>query len=508
MTQTGSVISLHNLCSNLIELARLPEIMITDLALDSRKVKPGSLFFAYPGSETDGRLYINHALQQGAVTILYEDDESFKLTLAKDYQSIPCIAVKNLLALIGPMAARFYNNPSQKMRIFGVTGTSGKSSCSLFLAAALHDEQQPAGILGTIGNGVYGAIQESSHTTLDAISLQKTLANLQNQRVQNIAMEVSSHALCQGRVNGLQFDTAIFTNLSHEHLDYHGNFTNYAAAKRRLFNFPKLQAAVINADDPYGQQWLQELAGKLPVYAYTLDSKLGKASLFPTVYAQQFHLSIQGIVANINTPWGSGILHAKQLGRFNLSNLLAVLTALVARGMPLAQVLTKLADLPQVPGRMEAFGGGELPTVIVDYAHKPEALKQVLMTLRDCCTGKLWCVLGCGGNRDKTKRPIMGQLAEQHADYLIVTDDNPRREDPKQIVADILQEMIAPHSAIVEHDRERAIAHAINCAQPQDIILVAGKGHESYQIVGEQKILFSDVLTVQRLLAGKQKLGE
>ncbi len=508
MTQTQVKISLANLCSDLIQLAQLPEVMITDLALDSRKVKPGSLFFAYPGHETDGRLYIGHALQQGAVAILYEDDESFTLAIPSDYQAIPCIAVKGLSALIGPMAARFYNYPSQKMRVFGITGTSGKSSCSLFLAAALHDEQQKAGVLGTIGNGIYGAMQESSHTTLDAISLQKTLASLQNQGVQNIAMEVSSHALCQGRVNGLQFDTAIFTNLSHEHLDYHGNFTHYAAAKRRLFNFPDLQAAVINADDPYGQQWLQELNGKLPVYAYTLDSKLGKTSPVPTVYVQQMQLSTHGIAANVITPWGAGILHAKQLGRFNLSNLLAVLTALLARGMPLEQALAKLADLPQVPGRMESFGGEALPTVIVDYAHKPEALKQVLLTLRDCGTGKLWCVFGCGGNRDRTKRPIMGQLAEQYADYLIVTDDNPRREDPKQIVAEILQEMQAPHAVIVEHDRERAIAHAINCARPQDIILVAGKGHETYQIIGEQKILFSDALTVQRLLAEKQKLEE
>lgn len=216
-------------------------------------------------------------------------------------------------------------------------------------------------------------------------------------------------------------------------------------------------------------------------------------------------LSTQGIAANIITPWGAGILHARQLGRFNLSNLLAVLTALVARGMPLEQALAKLADLPQVPGRMEAFGGGTLPTVIVDYAHKPEALKQVLMTLRGCCNGKLWCVFGCGGNRDRAKRSIMGQLAEQYADYLIVTDDNPRREDPKQIVAEILQQMNSPHAVIVEHDRARAIAHAISCARPQDIILVAGKGHEAYQIIGEQRILFSDALTVQRLLAERQK---
>jgi UDP-N-acetylmuramoyl-L-alanyl-D-glutamate--2,6-diaminopimelate ligase len=508
MTTMKRAISLSNLCGHLIPQATSHEILISALALDSRKVKPGSLFFAYPGTETDGRLYIDNALQQGAVAILYEDNEAFQLSISSEYKQIPCIPVQNLANLVGLVAARFYDNPGQKMRIFGITGTSGKSSCSLFLAAALHDVQRPAGVLGTIGNGIYGAMQESSHTTLDAITLQQTLAKLRQQGVKNIAMEVSSHALHQGRVNGLQFDTAIFTNLSHEHLDYHGDFINYAAAKRRLFNFPNLQTAVINADDPYGLHWLQELTGKLPVYGYSLDSDLAKASSFPCVYAQQIRLSSQGITANINTPWGVGILHAKQLGCFNLSNLLAVLTALLARGMPLEQALAKLANLPQVPGRMESFGGGVLPTVIVDYAHKPEALKQVLITLRSICMGKLWCVFGCGGNRDKAKRPIMGRLAEQLADYVIVTDDNPRHEEAKQIIAEILQGMETPHVAVIEHDRARAIAHAISCAEPQDIVLVAGKGHEGYQLIGGEKILFSDALTVQRLLAQKQKSGE
>lgn len=508
MTNTTLCSSLAALCQGLVAATILPEVSIANLALDSRRVNSGSLFFAYPGTKTDGRLFIDQALRQGAAAVLYEKKGSFEYAIPNEYQHVPVVPVKNLQSIIGYIAARFYNHPSQNMRVFGVTGTSGKSSCSLFLAAALHDTHQPAGVLGTIGNGVFGAIQESSHTTLDPVELQKTLAELQARQVRNVAMEVSSHALCQGRVNGMQFDTAIFTNLSHEHLDYHQNFTNYAAAKRRLFNFPNLQAAVINADDPYGQHWLQELQDRLPVYAYSLDSKTAKTSTYPITYAQHIQLSTQGISAQIKTPWGSGILRAKQLGRFNLSNLLAVLTALVARGMPLEQALARLANLPQVPGRMEVFGGGKLPVVIVDYAHKPEALKQVLITLRDCCKGKVWCVFGCGGDRDKTKRPVMGQIAEQYADYLIVTDDNPRNESSKQIVADILQGMTAPEVAIVEHDRERAIAHAISCAHQNDIVLVAGKGHENYQLIGEQKIMFSDALTVQRLLIQKQDAGE
>jgi len=498
--------SLTQLCHELIELPSLPEVVITHLALDSREVRTGSLFFAYPGNKTDGRLYIDKAIAAGAAAVLYEAQPGFELT--PKLSQTPVIGVQNLQAILGHIAARFYNNPSQKMQVFGVTGTSGKTSCSLFLAAALHTNAQPAGLLGTIGNGIYGAIEESSHTTLEAISLQAKLAEFYAQGIKNVAMEVSSHALQQGRVQGMQFASAIFTNLSHEHLDYHGSFTNYAAAKRRLFNFPHLGAAIINADDPYGQHWLDELFPRVPVYGYSLESKTARTKPYPMVYAHQIHLSNEGIIANIETPWGAGILQAKQLGRFNLSNILAVLTALCANGMPLSEVLAKLAHLPQVPGRMEAFGGGTLPKVIVDYAHKPEALKQVLIALKSFCKGKLWCVFGCGGERDNAKRPLMGEIAEKYADQLIVTNDNPRYEDPKQIVAQILQGLTLPDAAIVEHDRERAIAHAIRCASPQDMVLVAGKGHENYQLIGEQKILFSDALTVQRLLAEKQILGE
>lgn len=502
-------IELAKLCAGIIDFPQPQStLVIEQLSLDSRQVKPGSLFFAYPGTHTDGRQYIDKALQQGAAAICYETADQFKPEIALEYQQVPLIPVPHLQQIIGYIAERFYAQPTQKMQVFGITGTNGKSSCSLFLAAALHNAQQPVAMLGTIGNGIFGALQESTHTTLDAIALQQTMAEFYRQGVTHVAMEVSSHALCQGRVNGVQFNTAIFTNLTHDHLDYHGDFTHYAAAKRKLFCFPSLKAAIINADDPYGLHWLQELNGKLPVCGYSLNPKVAKAANWPMVYAQHISLSMQGITAEIQTPWGAGILQAKQIGRFNLSNLLAVLATLGAHGMPLAEILTKLSQLPQVPGRMETYGGGKLPTVVVDYAHTPDALKQVLLTLRECCQGQLWCIVGCGGNRDKTKRPIMGQYAEQHADHVILTDDNPRQEAPKQIVADMLQGMRSPQIAIIEHHRERAIAHAINCANAKDVILVAGKGHENYQIIGEQKLLFSDALTVQRLLAEKRGIDE
>jgi UDP-N-acetylmuramoyl-L-alanyl-D-glutamate--2,6-diaminopimelate ligase len=497
--------SLQALCQDLLLLEPGYEAFISHLAIDSRQVKPGSLFFAIRGSHSDGKRFISNAIQQGAAAILYESEEHY-LPELDNSPPIPILPIKHLRACIGPLAARFYGEPSRHMQVYGVTGTSGKSSCSLFLASALHAEDDPAAMLGTLGNGILGSLQESHLTTLDAVSLQQTLADLRVQGVQRVAMEVSSHALDQGRVNGMQFNTAIFTNLSHEHLDYHGDFTHYAATKRRLFNFPDLQCAVINADDPYGLHWLQELKAKLPVYGYTLASETAKASSVPMIVAQHIVLAQDGITAQVKTPWGDGILQASQVGRFNLSNLLAVLAALGANGMPLKQILARLAHLPQVPGRMEAFGGGALPVVLVDYAHKPEALNQVLLTIREYCKGKIWCVFGCGGNRDKLKRPIMGQLAEANADYVIVTDDNPRLEDPKQIIADILQGMRAPQAVIVEHDRERAIAHAVSCAAAQDIVLVAGKGHENYQLIGTQKRLFSDALTVQRLLA--ERAGE
>lgn len=493
-------VSLKLLIDGIITFSVQQDIPIKSLVLDSRQATPGSLFFAYPGASFDGRHYIKQAIAQGASAIIYEATDGFMPPLA--HESSTCfIPAEHVQAIIGLIAARFYGEPSQHMRVIGVTGTNGKTSSCLFLAAALHEAQQPVGLLGTVGNGLYGDLKASTHTTLDAITLQQTLAEFYEQGVKHVVMEVSSHALCQGRVNGVCFDTAIFTNLSHDHLDYHGDFANYAAAKRRLFNFPKLRTAIINGDDMYGQHWLQELSDKVATYAYSLNAALHNVLQTPLIVARTVQLSTHGMTAQVESPWGNGILQARQLGRFNLSNLLAVFSALGAGGMPIDRILAKLANLPSVPGRMETYGGQLLPTVIVDYAHTPDALKQVLITLRELCGGKLWCIFGCGGDRDKSKRPLMGEIVERYADTVIVTDDNPRFEDPKAIVKDILQGLQQPQAAIIEHDRARAIAHAINCAQPADIILVAGKGHESYQIVGEQKLLFSDALTAKRLLA-------
>lgn len=475
--------------------------VVTGLTNDSRQVKSGDLFFAYPGQQVDGRDFIGQALQQGASAILAEQ-QNYILPLFAEYAHVPIIRVANLASQVGTIAAHFHGHPSRQMSVIGITGTNGKTSCSYFIAQALELLGKKCGIIGTLGNGLYGHLHPTNLTTPDAIKVQQHMAEFVQQGAQYTAMEVTSHSLEQGRVTGVEFAAAVFTNLTRDHLDYHSDMAHYAAAKRKLFAHPKLRYAILNADDAYAKQWLTELSGQLAVWAYALQPvQESELKAIPAVYVYHAELNSHGIKATIHTPWGEALLHNPYLlGRFNLSNLLAVLTVLGVLGIPLPTILNLLAQLRGVPGRMQSFGGGQQPLVVVDFAHTPDALEQVLQVLRECTDKKIWCVFGCGGDRDKGKRPLMGKIAERYADYVVITDDNPRQEDPRQIVADIRQGLAHPEQAVIEHDRRRAIRHAVSCAQSGDIVLIAGKGHETYQLSQGQKTPFNDAVEVQLLL--------
>jgi UDP-N-acetylmuramoyl-L-alanyl-D-glutamate--2,6-diaminopimelate ligase len=506
MTTQSPKKQLNELLVTICQVEPTWDRIITGLTIDSREVKPGDLYFAYPGKQADGRNYINAAIERGAAAIVAEADGAMpkmELRNGQGNRTVPIFAIPNVASQVGVIAAYFYDYPSKQMSVIGVTGTNGKTSCCQFIAASLQMANKACGVMGSLGRGLYGALQQTDLlNTPDAVTAQRVLAELRDSKAKYITMEVSSHGLVQERVNGIEIDIGVFTNLNRDHLDYHANMEEYAQAKRKLFAHPGLRYAVLNVDDPYGRQWSQELEGQLPVYTYSLSSN----KIHRDLHMHVLHsvCNDEGITASIHTPWGDGVLHNPYLiGSFNLSNLLAVLNVLNILGIPLQNALAYLAELRGVPGRMESFGGGNLPLVVVDYAHKPDALEQVLNTLRQQCKGKLWCVFGCGGNRDRGKRPMMGKIAERYADRVIITDDNPRDEDRRDIIAEILTGLTRPQQAIVEHDRRRAIAHAIECAQAGDIVLVAGKGHENYQIIGKEKLPLSDGVEVQLCLSKK-----
>lgn len=495
---------LNKLLQGIVPIASDDDRVIMGLTQDSRTVKEGYLFFARHGTQAEGKNYIHAAIQNGAVAILSEVETGTTPSVnhyKNDEKSVPIYSIPDLDKNLGLIAARFFDEPAKAVKMIGITGTNGKTSCSHFIAACLNKAGYKSGVIGTLGHGVPGHLQNANNTTPNQIELQQLLATMVAENVKYIAMEVSSHGLVQNRVSGIPFEIGIFTNITRDHLDYHGSMENYAAAKRLLFLQPGLHYAVINADDAYGQRLIDEFQQRMPVYAYsTTDHVLNPA--IQQIRAHQVKLDISGIAATIHTPWGDGVLHSRLLGRFNLSNLLAVLTTLCILGIHLEAAIDYISQLNGIPGRMELFGGGEQPLVVVDYAHTPDALMQSLTALKEYAIGDIWCVFGCGGDRDRGKRPQMGAIVEQYADHMVVTDDNPRHEDRKAIVADILAGMQRPKLAVIEHDRQRAIAHAISCAHQGDIVLVAGKGHESYQQIGAEMHPFNDALTVQMILAG------
>ena len=473
---------------------------ITTVCVDSRAAAPGALFLAVAGLTTHGLAFADAAVAAGAVALCWEPAAG--VAAPELSAGVAVFAVPGLTQQVGRIAARAAGDPSAALRVLGVTGTNGKTSISQIYAQALSDAGERCGVLGTLGYGLYGALTAGEHTTPDAVRVQQMLAGFRAAGAGHAALEVSSHALDQGRVAGVRFHTAVFTNLTRDHLDYHGDLEAYAAAKRKLFRWPGLKLAVVNADDPVGRTILAELPGSVRAVAYGLDAnEVGSARAQVRVLGRRLALDATGLRVEVESDFGSGELSARLLGRFNASNLLAVLAALAASGTPFARALALLAGARTVPGRMECFGGHGGPLVVVDYAHTPDALGQVLLAARPHSTGRLVCVFGCGGDRDQGKRPQMGAVAAAHADLVVLTDDNPRTEDPDRIVAEILAGVgPAQRSKLqVERDRAQAIAQAISAARAGDVVLVAGKGHEDYQIVGRSKRPYSDRATVARL---------
>ena len=474
------------------------QLVVSGLGADSRRVKPGDVFIAQRGLHQDARDFIVDVVAQGAVAVLAEQGQ--KWTSDSIVNGVPVLVVADLPARLGEIAARFYGDPSRDMTVLAVTGTNGKTSVAHLLAGSLTALGKKAAVLGTVGNGLYGQLQKSSHTTLDAIHLQKMFAEFRAQGVQYVAMEASSHGLAQGRLRGTHIHTALFTNLSRDHLDYHGTMTAYAAAKSRLFAWPGLRAVVLNADD--AQFALQKLVLAPGV---TCLSYSQRGLIQAEIQAERVSPSLRGLQLDVRTPVGSARLQSPLLGRFNVSNLLAVLGGLLSVGIALPQAMKALAQVPAVPGRMECFGGDGLPVVVVDYAHTPDALEKALLSLREHTEGQLCCVFGCGGDRDKGKRPQMAVVAEHLADRVIVTSDNPRGEVPEDIIADIRAGFTAQAKIGVEADRRNASRLAVLQAAPSDIVLVAGKGHEEYQEIMNVRQLFSDVAEVKAALAARRQ---
>lgn len=457
---------------------------------DSRLLKPGDVFLAFPGDVHDGRNYIPQALAAGAAAVVWEPADF----AWHDAWAIPHLALPHLRQQAAALAAAWYGLPSEDLWMTGVTGTNGKTSVTHWLAQAFGHLGRPTALVGTLGNGFPGALDAASHTTPDAVTLQALLARFRDAGAAGVAMEVSSHGLDQGRVQGVAYDVAVFTNLSRDHLDYHGDMDAYAAAKARLFHWPGLKTAVINADDPWGARLLPQVR-QARIISYGLQA----GDLRACMQADRLGLKLE-----IISPWGRGRLHSPLLGSFNAYNLLATLGALLAADIPMADALAALARVKATAGRTQTVEGfPQAPTVIIDYAHSPDALEKVLAALKPLTTGRLICVFGSGGGRDTGKRPLMGAAVAAGADVAVVTSDNPRNEDPAHIVADILQGMPATDQDRIRVilDRRKAIHDTILAASAEDIVLLAGKGHEDYQEVQGVRRPFSDLLEARAALA-------
>jgi UDP-N-acetylmuramoyl-L-alanyl-D-glutamate--2,6-diaminopimelate ligase len=466
-------------------------IPVAELVNDSRKAMPGKVFVAYPGETRDGRDFIAQAVAQRVDGVLWEADH---------YQWDPALAIPNagvpgLKTRIGEIAAQVYGEPSRALHMVGITGTNGKTSVAHWVAQTFSQLGRKTAVIGTVGNGFPGALTPALNTTPDAIELQQRLANYRQQGAAACAMEVSSHGLAQGRINGTQFNVAVLTNLSRDHLDYHGDMDSYADAKARLFSWPGLEWVVVNVDDAFGKRLEAETRpARVAGYGFQRGAVVG----------EKLRLSQAGLHLAVHTDWGNAEVDAPLLGRFNAANLLAVLTTLLVSGVQLDAACQALAHITPPPGRMQTLGGDAHPLVVVDYAHTPDALEKVLATLREIVSGgRLICVFGCGGNRDRGKRPLMGQAVAEGADEVWITSDNPRSEDPRHIIDDILAGTSGAKVGTqvhVEPDRARAIFEAIGGAHHGDVVLIAGKGHEDSQEVAGERLPFSDVAVARKAL--------
>ncbi len=489
------------LAGMLADPSLLDDIEIAGLSLDSRKIQSGFLFLSLAAKETQRLAYLEQAIQAGVAVVLYEQAQDLTSdeisALAKN--NIAAYAVRDLADKACEIAARFYGHPSLALTVIAVTGTNGKTSVSQFIAQSIESLGLACGVVGTLGVGRVHALNSTGMTTPDPITLQGVLADFCQQNIKYAVIEASSHALAQGRLNSITIDVAVLTNLTRDHLDYHKTMDHYAAAKALLFNFASVKTAVINSADEFGQTIIASLSANDNIDVLTYNSQGSNASF----YAEKSQTTQHGLQFELISDSGSASINSSLLGYFNIDNLLATIASLHAVNIPFSDIINGIKQCQAVDGRMESHGQQQQAQLVVDFAHTPDALTQALKSLRAHLptNGQLWCVFGCGGDRDVGKRPEMGRNAEHYADRVVVTDDNPRSESPEAIVNNILAGISAPEKVYIEHDRKKAIAYAVSHAAADDIVLIAGKGHEQYQEISGVQQPFSDADVVIEMLA-------
>ncbi|MEE9397118.1 MAG: UDP-N-acetylmuramoyl-L-alanyl-D-glutamate--2,6-diaminopimelate ligase [Methylococcales bacterium] len=501
--QVDAGITMIELLAGLTNIDAMPDVGVTGLSLDSQEVKPGYLFVALAGIKTHGMNFVAEAIRKGTVAVIYDPGKGGEqLTSPFRYSShIPFLAVEKLDQKVGFIADRYFGHPSAYMDVIGITGTNGKTSCSFFIAQALKAEKRCT-VSGTLGWGPVESLEATSHTTPDAITGHSRLAEMYRHGSEVVAMEVSSHGQSQGRVNGVRFRGALFTNFSRDHLDYHGSETAYLAAKLRFLQVPGLKFAAVNLDDSSAGKILSVVPANVRVLGFSRKQVQAHVEM---VVASKVRQDSKGIAFEVEHGGEVADVSAPVYGDFNVENLLATVTVLLGMEFSLIKAAALVGNVRPVPGRMERFDQGlHRPSVIVDYAHTPHALESVLTALRQHCRGKLWAVFGCGGDRDQGKRPEMGRIAKRLADRIVLTDDNPRSEDGDAIVNEIL---VGCRGASVEiiRDRKKAIWQAIGGAKSEDIVLIAGKGHEAIQQIGVNKFPFSDRKEVREALLSQSE---
>jgi UDP-N-acetylmuramyl-tripeptide synthetase len=494
MQSTTSPLSPAQVLRQLAELGVQP----TGVADDSRQVRPGDLFLAYPGDFADGRHFIADALARQACAVLWQRGGDFVWDSALHIANLP---VDDLRALCGPLAHQVFAQPSERLSLIAITGTNGKTTISQWLGQ-LHPRR--CAVIGTLGAGLPEQLTETGFTTPEAATLTRYLRQFADDGAQACALEASSIGIEEGRLSGARVDVAVFTNLTRDHLDYHGSMASYAAAKEKLFTWPRLRLAVINIDDPFGRELAaRTTASKVMLYSQTAASAPG--TMHGTLRAENVEETLDGVRFLLCAPSGRAAVECGLLGHYNVSNLLAVAAVLLDAGLTPAAVAERFATLVAPPGRLEKIGGGNQPLIAVDYAHTPDALENALHALRPVARARgagLTVIFGCGGDRDRGKRPLMGAIATELADRVVLTSDNPRSEDPLAILEDI---RVTATRAEVIPDRAVAIRQTILAAHPAEVILLAGKGHETYQESAGVRRPFSDVTEARAALSARQE---
>jgi len=473
--------------------------LVRGLSLDSRTVKARDVFFAYPGVMADGRQYIQAAIDKGAVAVIVESGESQSFDWSD--LKVPVLMVDDLRRAVGDIAASFWGEPSELLTVVAVTGTNGKTSVTQMIAESIDSLGNKGAVIGTLGNGVLGQLKETKNTTPDALQIQQLLAGFVRENIGVVAMEASSHGLEQGRLLGTNIDIAVVTNITRDHLDYHGNMEAYQRAKAGLVMWPGVRQVILNADDAGVMALANYVAGDVDVVTFSHNSSVADIRAEEVVYSKR------GLAFTLVTSRGQCHVKNQLVGEFNVSNLLAVAAVLHCQQYDIKNIALALNSISQVSGRMEEVGlssselsGVDLPGVIVDFAHTPDALEKALTALKPHCEGKLWCVFGCGGDRDKGKRSEMGAMAAKYADRMVITTDNPRSESASEIVKDIEDGIEIGAAYQVELDREEAVRCAVMNAANDDLILLAGKGHEDYQEVNGRKYPYSDKGVAEKIL--------